>query len=261
MVGFDADLLRALLGDLYEIVPFAVHLEQVGFHFVARPRVYFVLALRGRVRLNNTEQVYEAVCEHLRGEPTDSWLEWIWQASSEELIVEENATRALRKRPLLTNEVAPSHDWTCLLTSCQRAELQLFMRNFEKNCGKVASPELGSIVDLGQKVDFQKAKWPNRRLPTIRRGSRRFWSAFRKRWFTPCELASCMGFAVYPDTAAAAGVEVDELTRSLVASSTSAVGNAMHVGNIGTMNDCYCCHSLRRPSGSPGPTDDRAPSK
>ena len=44
-----------------------------------------------------------------------------------------------------------------------------------------------------------------------------------------------MGFAVYPDTAAAAGVEVDELTRSLVASSTSAVGNAMHVGNIGTM--------------------------
>lgn len=234
VLGFDTDLLSALLGDLYEIIYIKVFPEHAGFHFIARPRMYALLALRGRVRLVNTQDMYTKICQRLRGEPTDKWLDWVWQAPTHELLVEENEARALRKLPMLGDDDSPSRDWTFLLTPKQQDVLKVFHDTFSRKCGKAASEERGSIVDLSQSVTFFSRRWPNRQLPTIRRGSRRFWSAFHRRWFTPLELASCMGFAIYPDAAAATAVEVDDLTRS-VATSTAAVGNCMHVGNVGVV--------------------------
>ena len=47
--GFDVRILEELLGDMYDITAEDVSPQDLGFSFVARPRIYSVLTLRGRI--------------------------------------------------------------------------------------------------------------------------------------------------------------------------------------------------------------------
>ena len=84
-------------------------------------------------------------------------------------------------------------------------------------------------VDLSQSAARQKSV-SRAALATFRRNSGRIWSTARRRWLIPRERAACMGYAVYGDMAAAAGVEVDTATEQ---GPQYSIGNAMHVANLG----------------------------
>ena len=87
-------------------------------------------------------------------------------------------------------------------------------------------------------VCFDLSQRPDRQvifegvLPTFRSSSSLVWSPARKRWLTFRERAACMGYPVYPDLSASAMVELDTAT---LEGPRYAIGNAMHVANVGAV--------------------------
>lgn len=84
-------------------------------------------------------------------------------------------------------------------------------------------------MDLSQSAERQRSV-SRATLATFRRNSGRIWSTARRRWLVPRERAACMGYTVYGELAAAAGVNVDTAVEQ---GPLYSIGNAMHVANLG----------------------------
>ena len=231
VVGFDIDLLRALVGHLYDIWILPVSPEHAGFAFIRRPRRYYVLLLRGHAwARTNLNEAYAQVTKTLRSD-TSGWSTWVWRASDEELLAEENHVRFQRQLEPLTT---PSSDWTYLLTSRQQQYLAEYHTLWQQTAaagrprgGEAASGVFEGVWDLGQRPTWGSPA--SMRLPTFRRGSHRLWSPTRRRWLTHLEKAMCMGFPVYDDLAQIARVPTDIAVGDAPKFS---IGNAMHIGNL-----------------------------
>jgi hypothetical protein len=93
VVGFDVELVRELLGHLYEIVVVKMNPAQLGFWFIWRPRVYTLLFLRSGVQIRvSPQQVLDSLCAYMARESGD--IAHAWNASEADLLVEENRARA-----------------------------------------------------------------------------------------------------------------------------------------------------------------------
>ena len=219
--GFDGKILEELLGDMYDITAVDVLPEHLGFSFVARPRVYNVLTLRGRiVRTTDVQRLYRAVAA--TAARTTGPLPSVLWAELPEVLATENLVRAQRGM----SEVAqPSPSWRYLLTDRQATCLSLH----EKHWGGATLME--HYVDLSQSLRFAR---PRTVIPTMRRSASRIWSWKCERWLLPSEYAAAMGYPIHPWCAQASGVPVD-LT---VLSASKAIGNAMHVANVGSIMVC-----------------------
>ena len=86
-------------------------------------------------------------------------------------------------------------------------------------------------VDLSQSLQFAR---PRTVIPTMRRSASRIWSWKCERWLLPSEHAAAMGYPIHPWCAQASGVPVD----TTVLSASKAIGNAMHVANVGAIMVC-----------------------
>ena len=197
-----------------------------GFAFIRRPRRYYILTLRGVVRASvDLRDLYRRASVHLRCN-TAGWEHWVWRASAQELLAEENAAR---DRLGFESVAEPSGDWTYMLTSQQRGYLESHRRQWHQ-CHEESFDTYTGILDL-----TQTPEWSRRRgeyIPTLRRRSARLWCPARRRWLTHGEKAACMGFPVSEDLAQVGRVPMD--TATLAAPSFS-IGNAMHVANVGVI--------------------------
>ena len=124
--GFDGKILEELLGDMYDITAVDVLPEHLGFSFVARPRVYNVLTLRGRiVRTTDVQRLYRAVAA--TAARTTGPLPSVLLAELPEVLAAENLVRAQRGM----SEVAqPSPSWRYLLTDRQATCLSLHEKHW-----------------------------------------------------------------------------------------------------------------------------------
>ena len=230
--GFDARLLEEELGALYEVSRLDVDPSMVGFDFIRRPRCYFVLALRGVVSTPSLHTVHETLvralatdgCGRPRGGPHSDWPSWVWRASPDELRHEwAAAVQRTGKEPGIGR-------WDDFLSDGQRASLLVYTEMWQSRHGRHPAGSAECVFDLGDTPAFKGL--PNTSvLPTLRRRASPWWSPMHGRWMIGRERAACMGFPVYEDLAAAARVPLDTAT----ARHTSAVGNCMHVANIGAV--------------------------
>ena len=113
--GFDGKILEELLGDMYDITAVDVLPEHLGFSFVARPRIYSILTLRGRIeRTTDVQGLYRAVVA--TAARTKGPLPSVLVAGIPEVLAVENHFRAKRGMSLL---LQPSPSWRYLLTDRQ----------------------------------------------------------------------------------------------------------------------------------------------
>ena len=220
--GFDARILEELLGDLYDITAEDVSPQDLGFSFIARPRIYSVLTLRGRIeRTTDVQGLYRAVVA--TAARTKGPLPSVLVAGIPEVLAVENHLRAKRGMSQL---LQPSPSWRYLLTDRQASCLSLHEGRFDD-----ATCLLEQDVDLTQTFAFAR---PMPQIPTIRRSSCRVWSWKLDRWLLPSECAAAMGFPIHPWCAQASGVPTD----TTVLQAPIAIGNAMHVANVGAIMVC-----------------------
>ena len=216
VMGFKIDLFEKVLGDLYEVVRLAVKPCHAAFQHVKRPRAYFVLFLKGKVKVVAAlsplyQQISGALAQLV---PTPS-LRDIAIASPDQLLAEENAARKGRRLAPLQE---PSKDWEYLLTEKQKARLHRYT--------EAASPPGGDhVFDLGQNAEWSRSATA---LPTLTTKSARMWFRPLRRWFLPVELAYAHGFPVAPHAARDANVEVDSNSYTVCD-----IGGSMHMASVG----------------------------
>jgi site-specific DNA-cytosine methylase len=229
--GFDSSVLSEMLGDLYQIQALVVSPDQAGFLMIRRPRRYYFLVLLPLAGRKGAAEAYARVCDlmaHSRGQVSEP-VRWAFRASAQELLAEENAARQRRELDSLAEHAGPSTDWTYLLTEHQRRTLEAHRKHYTAQHGTDPALDECCTVDLSQSAERQGSA-SRETLATFRRNSGRIWSTARRRWLTPRERAACMGYAVYDDLAAAAGVKLDTAVEQ---GPLYAIGNAMHVANLG----------------------------
>jgi site-specific DNA-cytosine methylase len=221
--GFHKDVLIDPLAELCDFVcELKVKPSDAGFGFIRRPRVYHVLVLReSGISLARLPGLYRRLADALDTD-VSVWHEWVWRASPDELETEIAAVQVLRK--------SPSRDWRQLLTMDQQSSLAGFEMRWRERAGRDARQRPECLFDLGDTPKYKSGLPQTNALPTARRRESPWWSPSRGRWMLPREKAACMGFPVYDDLARRALVPVDSLTAGCPA---SAVGNAMHVANVG----------------------------
>jgi len=224
VLGFDQSVLEAELGHLYEIVGcFDASPAQVGFGFIRRPRRYHVLVLRDSgIVLPRLREIHDASARALAAELT-SWPQMVWRAHPDELRAELAAAARSRHR-----SVEPT-GWSELLTEPQRRSLAGFEARWLNHYQRSAKHFPECVFDLGDTPDYKTGLPSTSALPTARRRAAVWWSPHHERWMLAREKAACMGFPVYEDLAKRAKVPEDLLTVEHAA----AVGNAMHVANVG----------------------------
>lgn len=225
--GFDAGVLQECLGDLYHIERVDVDPDMVGFGFVRRPRIYFILALRGRVSLADFVPLWSQVKRSLQRD-VSSWPDWLARAEAHELLAEENFRRAGRGLEALLG--APSDDWAYLLTQEQRKYLAGYCRLWRNKHKSDAHMHPGVVFDLAQRPQWQGLRRMDA-LPSLRRLRCVLWSPYRRRWLIPQELSAIMGWPVYQDLAAASGAPLHDVTQT----HATALGNTMHTACVGVV--------------------------
>ena len=171
------------------------------------------------------QHIYDHVCSHFVEYDVSDWPSWVWRASHSELLEEENrARRHAKLEPL----VAPSSDWTYLLSRKQQQTCEEVAVSWAKKYGMSAQDDPMCVFDLSQST--ARSNISRGSLPTLRTHSERLWSPMRKRWLTFAERLACMGYPVYSDLATAARVPLDTISPG---APHFGVGNAMHVANLG----------------------------
>ena len=224
VLGFDKSLLLELLNDLYDIIVLRAAPSHAGFAFIRRPRYYFVLTLRGVATAGNLQELYDEVSSQFTYDISE-WPSWVWRASQNELLEEENRARqSARLEPLAT----PSSDWSYLLSDKQRGVLKQAETSWANKYSRAAHEDPMCVLDISQ--SSARLHLGRGVLPTLRTHSERIWSSARKRWLTVKERLACMGYPVYEDLAAAARVPLDTISPT---GPRFSPGNAMHVANLG----------------------------
>ena len=224
VLGFDKSLLLKLLGEWYDIIVLRVDPADAGFAFIRRPRYYFVLTLRGAVAAGNLQEMYDHVCSKLHYDVSE-WPSWVWRASENELLDEENRARNHAKLEPLDS---PSSDWSYILSDKQRGGLEAAEAAWAQKYSIAARDDPACVLDVSQsasRINLHRGE-----LPTLRTASERIWSPMRKRWLTFKERLACMGYPVYEDLALAARVPLDTISPT---APRFCPGNAMHVANLG----------------------------
>ena len=253
VVGFDEGLLVSALGDIYELVRCSrVSPCDVGFGFLRRDRLYHMLALKSSgVSVSPLCNMYSSLIASL-AKNVSNWPEWVWRATPEEL-EEELATCSRRRQATsLTDALGArlvvdgtaktdalgarlvvdgtAKKWRSLLTAPQAKSLDRYTALWQQKHKQHPEDAPACVFDLGDTPEF-KGLPLMRQLPTIRRRRSVWWSPSRERWMLPREKAACMGFPVYDDLARRARVPLDVSTVACA----DAVGNAMHVANVGVV--------------------------
>ncbi len=225
VMGFSGEILEAELGDIYDVVcRLAVTPEHVGFGFTRRPRQYHVLVLRASgLTLKGFPELYEMLVGALASDVT-SWPQLVWRAQPGELQADLAAAAQARCREV------PAQ-WADLLSGPQRSALAGFENRWEDRFHRSAKRCPECVFDLGDTPQYKTGLPNTTSLPTARHRASIWWSPHHGRWMTDREKAACMGFPVYDDLAARAKVPLDRLTIQRPA----AIGNAMHVANVGVV--------------------------
>ena len=230
VVAFDDRLLLRVLGDLYEIVYcLRVSPSDAGFGFVRRDRKYHLLALKSsKVSCSRVYDIYSLLVAGLV-KNVGTWSEWVWRASLAELD-EEFAVCSQRKSDSATKALGGSSRWRSLLTACQAEYLDRYIAMWQTKHVQRPEETPSCVFDLGDAPEYRGVP-TILQLRTLRLRHSILWSPLHGRWMTRREKAACMGFPVYDDLARKARVPLDVSTVKC----SAAIGNAMHVANIGTV--------------------------
>jgi site-specific DNA-cytosine methylase len=230
VMGFDVELLREMLGDLYDIFTLTVRPCHAGFSGVRRNRLYAICVLRSELRVvHDISSLYEAVCAQVSN-PCCLTVADISRATVQELLEEENTRRLHRKLPLL---IVASGDWSYLLSDRQKGLVATLRPEWRIKHGRDADQDPECVWDLH--LSAERSRCPRSRgvLPTLTNSNvRTLWLPSQKRWLMHRELAAAMGYPVYPELAQAAGVAEDVHTSPPGCRSKS-LGGAMQVANVG----------------------------
>lgn len=180
------------------------------------------------------QDLYTRVCDHMRcdalvAEGSGGPVSWAFRASPLELLAAENAARQRKGLKPLAGQEGHSEDWSYLLTDRQQKVLHTHQKRWMQEHGTDPAKDVCCTVDLSQSAERSSTR-RSHSLATFRRNSSRIWSPSRRRWLLARERAACMGYPVYEDLAQAAEVPMDS---ALAAGPDYAIGNAMHVANLG----------------------------
>ena len=109
VIGVDRAVLEELLSHEYDIVELRVSPSDVGFSFLRRPRLYYVLVRRRSLRITrDIGATYLEICRHMHHHGLEPTPAWPWQASAEQVLAAENAARQRRGMGAMA---IPSRDW------------------------------------------------------------------------------------------------------------------------------------------------------
>ena len=118
VIGFDRAVLEELLSHEYDIVELRVSPSDVGFSFLRRPRLYYVLVRRRSLRITrDIGATYLEICRHMHHHGLEPTPAWPWQASAEQVLAAENVAR---KRRGMGAVATPSRGWAYLLSGKQQ---------------------------------------------------------------------------------------------------------------------------------------------
>lgn len=164
-----------------------------------------------------------------------------------------NSFERAQKRRRLSLEVFGAHDCNqlLLLTDVQRTYLQVYSWKWWSTHGQPPGNDPNAFFNLTDNPAMRGGggSTASMRFPTFRRNTSNLWSACKRRFLTPNEQATCMGYAVYPETALASSSHQDSFYGF---SAQPLLGNAMHKANIGciTAIALSCCRLKSSHDGS-----------
>jgi hypothetical protein len=124
VLGFDVAIIDDALGHVYNIWHIYAKPSDLGFHFLARPRVYSVLILRSLKILCEPPIAYNAICSAVLANGIITQIPDCLIATDNQLLEHENTCRTKRGLPPVAE---PSHDWAYLLTAKQQDAYLGFM--------------------------------------------------------------------------------------------------------------------------------------
>ncbi len=231
VLGFDESMMLEMLGDLYDMVTLQVCPSDMGFTFIRRKRKYMVLWLRGRVRvITPMLAMYGAVRKAVQAACPRTCLSFCFVATQSDLVTAENKVR--RRRGLPDVEQA-SRDWAYLLTPHQKARLECYSESWLGSRGQAPAESKSCVFNLLQNPEHRRVQTDCRgAMPTCTRGCSVLWVPFLRRWLLPIELAAAHGLPITQSLASDAQVALDVHGPEY---STSQLGNAMHVANVGSV--------------------------
>lgn len=124
-------------------------------------------------------------------------------------------------------------DLSPLLTEREFGVVQSLSQTFRDEFGQDPSENQDLFIFLGDSV--QRRCWSARsgRLPTFRRNCGKFWSVSSKRWLTPREKLSSLGFPVTEAQSLAMGVCILPVTENSRANTI--LGNSMNFASVGVI--------------------------
>jgi len=235
VIGQDESVLRALLGDHFELFFFEVTPALLGFGCIERLRRYCIgRHLIRTVTRHNPHLVMRHLVEQLSRvvtEPRDVFIAPLEEILEEAFLVAQR--RGIAIPAWLFNATDESQiDLTFLLNPREIEALTIYNLKYVARFGREPHEDPNCAFYLGDNPETHTT-WScaSGRLPTMRTGTSHFtWIPNRKRWITSKEFAAAMGFPVYPQLARAMNVPLLELDTT---EARSFLGNSMHAANLG----------------------------
>ncbi len=227
--GFDCDWAIAVLGAWYVLQVILVHPEHAGYNMVNRPRQVIVGVRKGVAQITRDMQaVYDVASSALA---TNLTISTMYIADAMEVMqeeIEESTARCIVPRF--------RGDLSYCLHATMRKYISRFDYQYWQGFCRLPHTDVDLIYNL-QDNPSARLTWSatSRRLPTMRRDSRRLWIPSRARWLSFKERLSGMGFAAYIELANAAGVKQFPADFCRTKPHQMMLGDSMHVGAMGVV--------------------------
>lgn len=130
-------------------------------------------------------------------------------------------------------------DLTPLLNDREKDVINTLCRHYQNIHRKNPKNDPNLFIFLGDNPTRKCWTGTSKKLPTFRRNSGKFWGVRHKRWLTPREKLSVLGFPVTPYAATAMGVPM--LGMSDTRRAAHIAGNSMHFSSVGVVELVALC--------------------
>ena len=203
--GCPLEFVRTNLQDKYVIYPVFVDPGDVGFHLIARRRVYFVCYHRLRtVVRDNVVDLYQHICNSYmtvlpRLGPQDALLA-PWQE------VQQEQRRQCRRIGISYQPGRRTAAYALIQSHQDR--LLIYDQKWQARCpGTPPNTVPWLVYALGDNPEM-RCIWSaaSCRVPTMRCNTQMLWNTWAGRWYTQNERLAMMGWPVYPQLARASGL-------------------------------------------------------
>lgn len=248
---FDLQVLESRLGEVYWVYSVVCNPGDVGWTCVRRPRLYVALVHKAKLDVCcNPAWLFWEVCRHIGGgqplQVSDLLVATPAEVCHEAWLVGRERRRQLRQQCSAAGAAerialavgAAGMEPERLLSPGERLRLAAYLRRWKQKDWGEASGCSNLVLNLGDNPEAGWLSWSAPKewgghfvIPTLRRAWTVQWLPALRRWLTRSERLVLMGFPAYPELAQLYGLP--GACQISWRTSKKAVGNAMHVANVG----------------------------